>query len=394
MIDFEPNPRDVEIAERAAAFVRSTVLPFEADERWTSHGPDATLRDELTALARDAGLLSPHIAEQYGGHGLSHRGRALVFEAAGYSMLGPIALNIAAPDEGNAHLLEHVATEQQKHQWLVPLAAAEIRTCFAMTEPAPGAGSDPSMMQTTAIRDGDSYVLNGQKWLITGVDGAAVAIVMARDEAVGGTTMFLVPTDTAGFVVERNLNSMDSSFSGGHGVVALTGVRVHASSILGEAGHGFRYAQVRLAPARLTHCMRWLGAARRAHDIAVAYAAQRQAFGTHLGAHEGVGFMLADNEMDMRTARLHIIHTAWLLDRGERASEESSIAKVVCSEAVWRIVDRSLQILGGMGVTTETAVERIFRDVRAFRIYDGPSEVHRWSIAKRVLSRTTRSKIN
>jgi acyl-CoA dehydrogenase len=389
VIDFEPEARDAELAERTATFVRSAVIPFEADPRWTSHGPTDELRNELTSMAFDVGLLSPHVAGQYGGQGLSHSGRAAVFEAAGYSMLGPVALNIAAPDEGNAHLLEHVASEEQKQRWLVPLAKAEIRTCFAMTEPAPGAGSDPSMMQTTATRDGDTYVISGAKWLITGVDGAAVAIVMARDESVGGATMFLVPTDTEGFVVQRNLDSMDSSFTGGHGVVSLTDVHVPISAILGAAGHGFQYAQVRLAPARLTHCMRWLGAARRAHDIAASYAVQRHAFGSSLGSHEGVGFMLADNEMDIRTARLHIAHTAWLLDRGERASEESSVTKVVCSEAIWRVVDRSVQILGGMGVTSETAVERVFRDVRAFRIYDGPSEVHRWSIAKRALARST-----
>ena len=389
MIDFRPDERDAELAERTGAFVRSVVIPFETDPRWTGHGPTDELRAELTSLARAAGLLSPHVATRYGGHGLSHSGRAVVFEAAGYSMLGPIALNIAAPDEGNAHLLEHVASDKQKQRWLVPLAEAEIRTCFAMTEPAPGAGSDPSMMQTTATRDGDHYVINGVKWLITGVDGAAVAIVMARDESAGGATMFLVPTTTDGFAIDRRLDSMDSSFAGGHGVVSLTDVRVPVSSILGAAGEGFRYAQVRLAPARLTHCMRWLGAAERAHDVAASYAVQRQAFGSSLGAHEGVGFMLADNEIDIRTARLHIAHTAWLLDRGERASEDSSVAKVACSEAVWRVVDRSMQILGGMGVTSETAVERIFRDVRAFRIYDGPSEVHRWSIAKRSLSRAT-----
>lgn len=387
MISFEPVASDVALAVRTAAFVREHVVAFEQDDRWTNHGPTDGLRDELTALAKKAELLSPHVAKEYGGHGLSHLGRAVVFEEAGYSMLGPIALNIAAPDEGNAHLLEHVATEAQKQSWLVPLAAADIRTCFAMTEPSPGAGSDPSMLQTTATRSGESFVINGRKWLITGADGATVAIVMAKDPASGDATMFLVPTDTPGFRVERNLDSMDSSFTGGHGVVVLDNVVVPASAVLGEVGKGFRYAQIRLAPARLTHCMRWLGAARRAHDVAAEYAANRQAFGQSLGAHEGVGFMLADNEMDIQTARLHIWKTAWVLDQGGRGGEESSIAKVVCSEAIYRIVDRSLQILGGSGMTSETPVARIFRDVRAFRIYDGPSEVHRWSIAKRVVGR-------
>jgi acyl-CoA dehydrogenase len=168
-------------------------------------------------------------------------------------------------------------------------------------------------------------------------------------------------------------------------VIAFENLRVPAEQVLGEVGAGFRYAQVRLAPARLTHCMRWLGAARRAQDIALAYAAQREAFGQKLAQHEGVGFMLADNEMDIRTSRLMIWHTAWLLDQGERAGTESSIAKVVCSEAIWRVADRCVQILGGQGVSGETVVERIFREARAFRIYDGPSEVHRWSLARQLV---------
>jgi alkylation response protein AidB-like acyl-CoA dehydrogenase len=327
------------------------------------------------------------VATELGGHGLTHRGRAVVFEEAGYSMLGPVALNVAAPDEGNAHLLAHVGTAEQRNRWLVPLAEAAIRTAFAMTEPPPGAGSDPSLLTTTATLDGNEYRINGRKWLITGARGAAVFIVMAKDASHGDATMFLVPADAPGLVIERDLDTMDSSFVGGHSVVCFEDVRVPLADVLGEPGRGFQYAQVRLAPARLTHCMRWLGAARRAHDTAVVYAAERSAFGRPIGEHEGVGFMLADNEMDLRTARLHIWHTAWLLDTGARANAESSIAKTVCSEAVWRIVDRSLQVLGGVGVTGDTPVARIFRDVRAFRIYDGPSEVHRWSIARRTLSR-------
>jgi acyl-CoA dehydrogenase len=167
-------------------------------------------------------------------------------------------------------------------------------------------------------------------------------------------------------------------------VVRFTDVRVPATDILGEPGKGFRYAQVRLAPARLTHCMRWLGAARRAHEIASEYARGREAFGRKLVEHEGVGFMLADNEMDIRSSRLTIWHTAWLLDQGERGGTESSMAKVLCSEAIYRVADRCVQVLGGQGVTGETLVERIFREVRGFRIYDGPSEVHRWSLAQRI----------
>jgi acyl-CoA dehydrogenase len=191
--------------------------------------------------------------------------------------------------------------------------------------------------------------------------------------------------DRPGIRLERSLDAMDRCFAGGHGVLRFEKLRVPATDVLGEIGKGFRYAQVRLAPARLTHCMRWLGQARRAHEEAVAYARQRHAFGKPLAEHEGVGFMLADNDMDLHTARLHIWHTAWLLDQGQKCNFESSRAKVVCSEAEWRVVDRSVQVLGGRGVTGESAAMRIFTDMRAFRIYDGPSEVHRWSMARKIV---------
>ena len=225
------------------------------------------------------------------------------------------------------------------------------------------------------------------KWFITGADGSDYVIIMARTED-NQATMFLSDMNAPGIEIERNMESMDQCFAGGHSVLRFTNLRILADQILGELGKGFRYAQVRLAPARLTHCMRWLGQARRAHDIALAYAQKRQAFGQRLGDHEGVGFMLADNDIDLQTARLHILHTAWLLDQGQKCNYESSRAKVVCSEAQWRVVDRCVQIMGGQGVTGESAVMRIFTDMRAFRIYDGPSEVHRWSMARKLLDQT------
>jgi acyl-CoA dehydrogenase len=282
------------------------------------------------------------------------------------------------------HLMEEVASTEQRERWLRPQAAGLTRSCFAMTEPPPGAGADPSMLSTTAVRDGNDYVVNGSKWFITGADGADYAIVMAKMED-GSATMFLTDMDREGIALERSMDAMDSCFTGGHGVLTFKDVRIPAKDILGEPGKGFRYAQVRLAPARLTHCMRWLGQARRAHEIAVDYARRRHAFGKPLAEHEGIGFMLADNDMDLHTTRLHIWHTAWLLDQGEKCNFESSRAKVVCSEALWRVVDRCVQILGGQGVTAETPVMRIFTDMRAFRIYDGPSEVHRWSMARKIV---------
>ena len=384
-MDFALSDRLKDLKARVDAFVRETVIPFETDPRWTAHGPTDELRRDLNAKARDAGLLSAHVPVAYGGMGLDHREKAVVLEAAGYSMLGPPALHCHAPDEGNIHLMDVVASEAQKEAYLRPLATAETRSCFAMTEPDGGAGSDPAMLKTRAVPDGNGWVINGRKWLITGGDGAAFAIIMARTgEGPHDATMFLTPLPNPAFKITRTLDTLDCSFMGGHAVIDIEDLKVSGEDVLGAVGEGYKYAQVRLAPARLTHCMRWLGAARRAHDIAAAHARERHAFGQPLAAHEGVSFMLADNVMDIRAARLMIWQCAYVLDQGGRASSESSMAKVFCSEAIMRVVDRSLQILGGLGLTSDTVVERIFRDVRAFRIYDGPSEVHRWALGKRI----------
>jgi acyl-CoA dehydrogenase len=383
-MNFDLSPDLAALQARVRRFVAEEIIPLEGDKRCGPHGPEDSLREQLVGLARRAGLLSPHAAHEYGGLGLSHFGRAIAFEEAGYSMLGPVALNVFAPDEGNMHLLEAVATRAQKEQWLRPMVEGKIRSCFCMTEPSPGAGSDPSMLATTARPDGDHYVIDGHKWFITGADGAKLGIIMAVVPGIGAT-MFLTDMAAPGIVLERNMDTLDTCFPGGHGVLRFDGLRVPASAILGEVGQGFRYAQVRLSPARLTHCMRWLGAARRAHDVALDYARRREAFGRPIAQHEGVGFMLADNEMDLHTSRLTIWHCASVLDQGHLALHESSRAKVIVSEAVWRVADRCVQILGGQGVAHETVVARIFADMRAFRLYDGPSEVHRWSLAKRIV---------
>jgi acyl-CoA dehydrogenase len=242
------------------------------------------------------------------------------------------------------------------------------------------------MMLTEARTDGNGWRISGTKWLITGAEGAGFGIVMARTGE--GATMFLVAMDAPGVEIVRVLDTIDRTMPGGHAVVRLNEVSVTREDVLGEVDQGFRYAQLRLAPARLTHCMRWWGAARRAHDIAAAYACRRQSFGKALIDHEGVGFMLADNEIDLHQSLLTIDHTAWVLDQGGQGTLESSMAKVACSEALYRVADRAVQVLGGLGVTGDTPAQQIFRDIRAFRIYDGPSEVHRWSIAKRLKQRT------
>jgi acyl-CoA dehydrogenase len=384
-MDFSLSPQLLELQAKVRAFIREEVLPYENDPRQDAHGPHEDLRAELIEKARTVGLLTPHASKEMGGLGLTHVEKAIVFVEAGYSTLGPIAMNIHAPDEGNIHLMEVVANESQKKRWLKPLVNGDIRSCFAMTEPAPGAGADPSMLATSAVKDGDDFIINGTKWFITGATGASFAIIMAKLED-GSATMFLSDMDKPEIKVVRQMDALDSCFTGGHGVIEFKNLRVPSKDVLGELGKGFRYAQIRLAPARLTHCMRWLGQAQRAHDIAVEYARTRRAFGVQLGAHEGVGFMLADNDMDLHTAKFHIWHTAWLLDKGERGNFESSRAKTVCAEAECRVVDRCVQILGGQGVTAETIVMKIFKDIRGFRIYDGPSEVHRWSMAKKIIA--------
>jgi acyl-CoA dehydrogenase len=380
---------DPELFERVRHFVREQIIPYENDPRCTAHGPTEALRLELNDLARKAGLLSLHMEPEWGGMGLNHSRRAVAFEAAGYSILGPIALNCAAPDEGNMHLLSQVATPQQKEQFLRPLAAGIQRSCFGMTEPTPGAGSDPGMLKTKAVWDGEAYVISGRKWLITGAENAGFMILMAQTEVDGanvGATMFMVPLPDPAVRYVRQVHVMATSFTNGHSELEIDQLRVAPSAVLGEVGQGFRYAQVRLAPARLTHCMRWLGAAHRAHDIAVAYASERTSFGHAIGEHQGIGYQLADNHLDLHVARLVTRDTAAILDSGRRGSLESSRAKVIVSEALFRVADRCVQVLGGRGLSTDTAVSQIFAELRAFRIYDGPSEVHRMSIAKKILA--------
>ena len=371
-----------EIAARVERFVREEVAPYEHDPRRGPHGPTDALVDELKARARAAGVLTPHIRDD-GSH-LTQRETAVVLRMTGLSPLGPLACNTAAPDEGNMYLLGKVASPELKRRFLEPLVRGEARSAFFMTEPASdgGAGSDPSMMKTTCRLDGNHWVVDGRKAFITGAEGAHVGIVMARSDE--GACMFLVDLPDPAITVERVYDTLDSSMPGGHAVVRIDDLRVPADQMLGQSGEGFRYAQVRLAPARLSHCMRWLGACIRAHEIATDYANRRQAFGKTLIDHEGVGFMLADNQIDRKQAELMIDWCADVLDTGAAGGTESSMAKVAVSEALMRVADRCVQVIGGTGVTGDTIVEQVFREIRAFRIYDGPSEVHRWSLAKAI----------
>jgi acyl-CoA dehydrogenase len=382
MIEFQRGEREIELEARTHAFIREEIIPYETDSRFGAHGPSTGLIQEMRGKARAAGLLSPQVGAEWGGQGLSHREIATVFRASGYSLLGPIAMNCMAPDDGNMHLLEKVATAAQKQRFLKPLAAGDVRSAFLMTEPDGGAGSDPSMLRTEARQQGSEWVISGRKWLITGAQGASFGIIMARTGE--HATMFLSDLNAPGIVIERVLETMDDSMAGGHAVMRLENVRVPQDQILGTVNEGFRYAQVRLAPARLTHCMRWWGATRRAQDIALGYACTRRAFGKPLIEHEGVGFMLARNDVDLLQTQLLIDRVAWTLDQGGSAGSESSMAKYACAEILYGIADRCVQVLGGSGITNDTPVSRIFREIRAFRIYDGPTEVHLWSLANRL----------
>ncbi|TAJ41597.1 MAG: acyl-CoA dehydrogenase [Reyranella sp.] len=371
-----------EIAARVEAFVRDVVVPYEHDPRCGDHGPTDELVAELRAKARAAGVLTPHILSN-GSH-LSQRETATVLKASGLSPLGPVAVNTMAPDEGNMYLLGKVGSPEMKERFLKPMVEGRARSAFFMTEPAGegGAGSDPSMMQTTAVQDGNHWVINGRKTFITGARGAKVGIVMAKSAA--GACMFVVDLPDPAIRIDRVIDTIDSSMPGGHAMVTIDNLRVPADQMLGEDGKGFNYAQVRLSPARLSHCMRWFGAASRANEIATAYAVKRQAFGKPLIDHEGVGFMLADNLIDLKQAELMIDWCADVLDTGVLGTTESSMAKVAVSEALYRVADRCVQVMGGTGVSTDTIVEQVFREVRAFRIYDGPTEVHKWSLAKKI----------
>ncbi len=393
-MDFELSPDVEAIRQRVRYFVRQLVLPLEEQEV-EEHGLLPPLLAQVRENARRAGVWAPQLPVEDGGLGLNTTGMCVVFEEAGYSPLGPLALHCAAPDEGNMHLLHRAASAEQKERYLKPLMRGEVRSCFAMTEPHPGAGSDPTMMRTVAERHGGGWRLNGVKWFTSGAMGAAFAIVAAVTDPSSpktGVTLFLVDAGTAGYVVDREIPVLTSGGPGGHCEVHLRDCFVPDSQVLGRVGEGFKLMQQRLGPARLTHCMRWLGASQRAMDLAVNYARVRQAFGKLLAEHEGVQWMFADSAIETHAARLMVLHAAWKLDRGDEARQETSMCKVFVAEAVSRVIDRCLQVCGALGIAREGLIERLYRDVRAFRIYDGPSEVHRMVVARSVLGVETRKR--
>jgi acyl-CoA dehydrogenase len=382
-MNFDLDPKLVDLRDRVSAFVRDEVIPAES-KPFTSE-----LVAALREKARKAGIFGPQLPKEYGGLGLGTVAMCVLFEQAGRSFLGPVALHCSAPDEGNMHLLAHHASAEQRERWLRPLVEGKIRSCFAMTEPAPGAGSDPTMMLTRAVRVDGGWEISGRKWFATGADGASFAVTIAVTDPNADrhhqATMFLVPTDTPGYKFVRNVPIMGSHGIGGHGEVDFDKVRVPDSAIVGKVGDGFRLALVRLGPARLTHCMRWMGIAQRAIDIATEYAKERAAFGKRLVEHQSIQWMIADSEIELHASRLMVMQAAWAHEQGSEIRHESSVCKVFVAEAVNRIIDRAVQMCGALGVSADTPLEHFYREARAFRIYDGPSEVHRMVIARNVI---------
>ncbi len=385
-MDLNLDPKLVELRDRVSAFVRDEVIPVEPKPEYgISRELVQTLRDK----ARKAGIYGPQLPPEYGGLGLGTVAMCVLFEQAGRSFLGPIAMHCSAPDEGNMHLLGEYANKDQRERWLRPLVEGKIRSCFAMTEPAPGAGSDPTMMRTRATRVDGGWEINGLKWFATGAEGAAFAVTIAVTDPDAPkherASVFLVPADTPGYRVVRSVPTMGGHGIGGHGEVEFRNVRVPDSAMLGKLGEGFRLAMVRLGPARLTHCMRWLGIAQRSLEIAVARALEREAFGRKLAEHQAIQWMIADSEIELHASRLMVMEAAWKHENGSEIRHESSICKVFVAEAVNKVIDRAIQICGALGLTSDLPLEHFYREARAFRIYDGPSEVHRMVIARNVI---------
>ncbi|HEX9311808.1 MAG TPA: acyl-CoA dehydrogenase family protein [Actinomycetota bacterium] len=384
MVDFTIPAELDEIRLRVRAFVNDVVLPVEPE---VDEGNFDARLNELRDRAREAGLWNPHLPPEWGGLGLGALGMALVSQELGVSGLASLALNCMAPDEGNMHLLLHAANEAQKERYLRPLADGLVRSCFAMTE-KDVASSDPTLLRTRAEPDGDGWVINGEKWFITGANGAAFAIVVAstgpdeRADPRKRYSLLLVDGDNPGWQVLREIPVMGTHGPGGHCEVRLADCRVGPEAMLGGRGEGFSLAQVRLGPARLAHAMRWIGVAQRALDVATERALKREAFGKELIRHEAVAWMLADSAMDLYASRLMVLHSAWKIETAQDFKQEVAFVKTFVSEVLGRVVDRAIQICGSLGYSTDLPLERYYRDARAARIYDGPSEVHRMVIAR------------
>lgn len=388
-MDFEQPAFVKDVVHRVRQFLDENVIPVETELRTMGEELTLDVLQELRQRAKSAGLWAPTMPKDLGGMGMNIMEFAPVLETAGRSMLGPLSIHCSAPDEGNMHLLNNFANDEQREQYLKPLVAGEIFSAFSMTEPPPGAGSDPRMIQTTATRDGDDWVINGHKWFTSNGEIASFLIIMAQTDPnvhpYKGCTLFLSPIDAEGIEIVRDVPTIGQKDFGGHIEIRYNNLRLPHSTILGEEGQGFALTQHRLGPARLTHCMRWTGIAQRALEIATEYATSRQAFGDALSGHQSIQWMLADSEIELHAGRLMINHAAWLLANGEQARQETSMTKVHVAESVNRVIDRAIQICGGSGISRDLPISGWYESARAFRIYDGASEVHRMVIARNVI---------
>ncbi|WP_240542422.1 MULTISPECIES: acyl-CoA dehydrogenase family protein [Paracoccus] len=388
MIDFTLDPRLEDIRRRTRDFVDTHILPVEADRaNWDDHDniADAPLQ-ALRALARAAGLWCPQVPQALGGMGLPVTGRAVMYEEANRSIFGPAVFNCAAPDDGNMDILARVGTPDQQARWLAPLVAGEVRSSFVMTEPAPGGGSDPGMIGTTAVRDGDVWRVTGRKWFITGAEGAAHFILIARtdpnpDERRRHLTAFLFHRDQPGWKILRRIAIMGPEEHGGHCELEFDGLEIPDENRLMGVGDGLKVTQIRLGTARLTHCMRWLGLAKRAMAEAQAYVDAREGFGIRLADRESVRLMLGGVTLNIQIGRLLTMNAAWALDHGSHARKEVSMAKLHVADTLHQAADVAIQLNGARGYSRDTVLEWIYRYARQARLVDGASEVHRMVLA-------------
>ena len=380
-MDFQISDEIEQYRKRIAAFVDAHILPLESDpSAYDGHGNIALARLEpLRAKARAEGLWCLQLKPETGGKGLGKIGMAVCYEAMNRSIFGPVVFNSSAPDDGNMMVLEALGTEEQKAEWLDPIVEGKVRSAFAMTEPHPGGGSDPGMIQTRAGKRGSDYIITGRKWFITGAEEASHFILMARtsDDPRHGLTAFLFHKDQPGWRIVRRIGIMGPEEHGGHCELEFDGLVVNEKNILGGEGRGLKVTQVRLGPARLTHCMRWLGLAKRAVEIAREYAGQREGFGVKLSERESVQMMLGDIAMRIEIGRLLVMKAAWALDHGSFARKEISMAKMHAAKVLHDAADTAIQINGARGYSTDTVLEWIYRYARQARLVDGADEVHK-----------------
>jgi acyl-CoA dehydrogenase len=372
--------------KRYRAFVAEHLLPLELDPKAYDEHENIRLEvlEPLRAEGKAAGLWAPQMPKERGGQGLNVVAMAVCYEEMNHSIFGPVTFNCAAPDDGNMMVLNKIGTEQQKKRWLQPIIDGKVRSAIVMTEPAPGAGSDPSMMLTTATKKGDKWVIHGRKWFITGAAAAQHFILIARtsDDTRKGLSAFLFDRDQPGWRIVRRIPIMGPEEHGGHCELEFDGLEISDENRLMNVGDGLKVTQIRLGTARLTHCMRWLGLARRSLDIAAEYVAQRDAQGAKLAERESVQWLLGDAAMQIEIGRLLVMRAAAKLDRGDFARKEISMAKVAVADVLHKAVDTAIQLNGARGYSKDTVLEWIYRYARQARLVDGASEVHRMVLAR------------